>query len=96
MPRTLVRSSFAVVTLFSLAGCALARPRPAAAPAQAGDLEAAGISRSLPAQLDSIMAAAIADAATPGAAIAIGHHGRVVYTNGWGQDGLGGERAAGQ
>ena len=47
-------------------------------------LAAAGISDALPHQLDSIMTAAIADHASPGIAIAIGHHGRIVYTHGWG------------
>ncbi len=31
-----------------------------------------------------MMTAAIADHASPGITIAIGHHGRIVYTNGWG------------
>lgn len=50
-----------------------------------GALEAVAISAALPRQLDSIMTAAIADHASPGITIAIGHHGRIVYTNGWGK-----------
>ena len=42
------------------------------------------MSDALPGQLDSIMRAAIADHASPGITIAIGHHGRIVYTRGWG------------
>ena len=52
--------------------------------APANALEAAGISRELPRQLDSMMTAAIADHASPGITVAIGHHGRVVYAHGWG------------
>jgi len=85
MTRRFARSSFAAVALLSLVACAMARTRPAATSVQTGALEAAGINRSLPPQLDSIMTAAIADHASPGVTIAIGHHGRIVYTNAWGQ-----------
>jgi len=81
MPRTRVLAPFAAVALLAITGCP--RPRPTA-PQSAGALVAAGISDALPRQLDSIMTAAIADHASPGITIAIGHHGRVVYTHGWG------------
>jgi CubicO group peptidase (beta-lactamase class C family) len=69
------------IALLALTGCP--RPRPMATP-PASPLEAAGISATLPAQLDSMMSAAIADHASPGITVAIGHHGRIVYTHGWG------------
>ena len=81
MPRTRALAPIAAVALLALAGCPHPQrtvPRPASA------LEAAGISAALPGILDSIMTAAIADHASPGITIAIGHHGRVVYTHGWG------------
>lgn len=74
---------FAVVVL-SLAGCAGVRTRTASTATPAGTLEAAGMSATLPQQLDSVMTAAIADHASPGITIAIGRHGRIVYTHGWG------------
>jgi CubicO group peptidase (beta-lactamase class C family) len=76
-------STAATVALLVLAGC----PAPttvATNPPPRTALEAAGISAALPGQLDSIMTAAIADHASPGIAIAIGHHGQIVYTHGWG------------
>ena len=81
MPSTRAFAPIAAVALLVLSGCP--RPRPAA-PAPFRALEAAGISAALPRELDSIMTAAIADRASPGIAVAIGHHGRVVYTHGWG------------
>src|SRR5690349_256746 len=73
MPRLRAVAPVAVVALLALTGC----PRPrSATPTPASALVAAGISASLPAQLDSIMSAAIADRASPGITIAIGHHGR--------------------
>ncbi|MFL5560531.1 MAG: serine hydrolase domain-containing protein [Gemmatimonadaceae bacterium] len=83
MSRTSALNSVAVVALFSLPGCPRAST-PTHAPAPVSALESAGISAALPAQLDSIMNAAIADHASPGIAVAIGHHGRIVYTHGWG------------
>ena len=81
MPRTRAFAPIAAVALLALTGCP--RPRPAA-PAPSTALEAAGISAALPRELDSIMTAAIADHASPGITVAIGHHGRIVYTHGWG------------
>ncbi len=43
------------------------------------------MSAALPTTLDSIMRAAIADRATPGGAVTIGRHGRLVVDRGWGQ-----------
>ncbi|HET9004439.1 MAG TPA: serine hydrolase domain-containing protein [Gemmatimonadaceae bacterium] len=80
MPRTRAFAPIAAAALLALTGCP--SPRPMAPPVT--PLEAAGISAALPRALDSIMTAAIADHASPGIALAIGHHGRVVYTHGWG------------
>ena len=44
-----------------------------------------GMNANLPVRLDSIMAAAIADRATPGASITIGRNGRLVVDRGWGR-----------
>lgn len=52
------------------------------APAAPG---AVGMSDALPRQLDSIITAAIADHASPGAAVAVGRHGRLVVQRGWGR-----------
>src|SRR5690349_14767381 len=81
MTRYRALAPVAAVALLSLAGCP--RPRPVA-PAPPNALAAAGMSPALPAELDSIMSGAIADHASPGITIAIGHHGRIVYTHGWG------------
>lgn len=43
------------------------------------------MSEALPRQLDSIVAAAIADRASPGVAIAVGRYGRLVFQQGWGR-----------
>jgi CubicO group peptidase (beta-lactamase class C family) len=72
------------VAVIAVAGCASAHatetvPRPAPSP-----LAAAGMSDALPARLDSLMTAAIADHASPGITLAIGRHGRIVYTHAWG------------
>lgn len=80
MTRYRALAPVAAAALLSLAGCP--RPRPIAPAPNA--LAAAGISPALPAELDSIMTAAIADRASPGITVAIGHHGRIVYTHGWG------------
>ena len=60
------------IALLALTGCP--RPRPMATP-PASPLEEAGISATLPAQLDSMMAASIADHASTGITIAIGRPG---------------------
>ncbi|HEX6558324.1 MAG TPA: serine hydrolase domain-containing protein [Longimicrobiales bacterium] len=56
-----------------------ARPDP-----NAGKAVAAGLSPSLFTTLDSIMSRAIADSVTPGGAIAVGRHGRLVVLRGYG------------
>ena len=43
------------------------------------------MSPALPARLDSIITSAIADHASPGAAIAVGRYGRIVLQRGWGR-----------
>jgi CubicO group peptidase (beta-lactamase class C family) len=45
----------------------------------------AGFAPDLSARLDSIVEAAIADGATPGAAVAVGRHGRLVHLRGYGR-----------
>jgi CubicO group peptidase (beta-lactamase class C family) len=59
-------------------------PVPVIAPLPAARPEEVGMAPSLPATIDSIMNAAIADRAAPGAAIAIGRHGRIVKLQGYG------------
>lgn len=81
MTRYRALAPVAAAALLSLAGCPSPRQ---VAPAPVSALAAAGINPALPAQLDSIMTAAIADHASPGITVAIGHHGRIVYTHGWG------------
>lgn len=81
------------VLLLSLAACAAPRTVAAPAPAPlvplhtlaAAPLAAVGMSAALPEELDSIVAAAIADRASPGVAIAIGRHGRLVVNRSWGR-----------
>src|SRR5438067_1878793 len=81
----------ALLALLALVACAGARTTPVPPPAAAPDRlvtaapEAAGMNAALPRTLDSIVTAAIADHATPGAAIAVGHHGRLVLLRGWGR-----------
>lgn len=89
MPRLRFRPTFVfpvLAVLAVLAGCAARGPSstaPAVRPAASG-LAAAGLAPALIPELDSIMTAAIADHASPGITVAIGHHGRIVYTQGWG------------
>jgi CubicO group peptidase (beta-lactamase class C family) len=45
----------------------------------------AGFSETLPSRIDSLMRAAIADGVTPGAAVAVGRHGRLVHLAGYGR-----------
>lgn len=88
--------------LLSLAACAA--PRTVAAPAPArlvplgalapAPLAVVGMSAALPQELDSIVAAAIADRASPGVAIAIGRHGRLVVNRSWGRTDWAREAAA--
>ena len=59
-------------------------PDQAAAQLPGARPEAVGMNPSVVATIDSIMNAAIADRATPGAAIAIGRHGRIVKMQGYG------------
>ena len=47
--------------------------------------DAVGMSDALEHRLDSIVTAAIADRASPGVAIAVGRHGRLVLERGWGK-----------
>jgi CubicO group peptidase (beta-lactamase class C family) len=57
-------------------------PRPLAlVPATPAEV---GMRADLPARVDSLIEAAIADGATPGAAVAIGRHGRLVVLRGYG------------
>jgi CubicO group peptidase (beta-lactamase class C family) len=44
-----------------------------------------GLHPGLPAQLDSILEAALAEGAAPGAAVAVGRHGRLVHLNAYGR-----------
>ena len=70
-----------------------ARPAPAYVPVSAP--AEAGMSDRLRPALDSILNAAIADRATPGAAVAVGRNGRVVVSAGYGHtDWAGGAPAA--
>jgi CubicO group peptidase (beta-lactamase class C family) len=46
---------------------------------------AVGLHPGLPVQLDSLIAAAVAEGAAPGAAIAVGRWGRLVHVNGYGR-----------
>ena len=62
-----------------------ATPRPKSMPDElASALKKARLDYSLPARLDSIVTAAIADHASPGAAIAVGRNGRLAYLRGYG------------
>jgi beta-N-acetylhexosaminidase len=45
----------------------------------------AGMDSHLPATIDSIVATALADGAAPGAAVAVGRHGRIVHLAGYGR-----------
>ena len=97
MPRTRAAAP-AVLLLAAFTGCAaapratttaansaamIAPPPPARlVPAALADV---GMSEALPRQLDSIVTAAIADRASPGAAIAVGRYGRLVLQRGWGR-----------
>jgi CubicO group peptidase (beta-lactamase class C family) len=96
MPRTRAVAP-AVLLLAALTGCAAA-PRATTTPAGAAPAAAApparlvpaapadvGMSAALPRQLDSIVVAAIADRASPGAAIVVGRYGRLVLERGWGR-----------
>ena len=47
--------------------------------------EGVGMRASLPAKLDSLLHAAIADSVAPGAALAVGRHGRLVHLTGYGR-----------
>ncbi len=63
-------------------------PRPAlpvAATLPVGGAAPAGFSAALVTTLDGIMADAIADGATPGAALVVGHGGRIVLERSWGR-----------
>lgn len=51
-----------------------------------GAPEAVGLHASLPAVLDSLLRVAIADRVTPGAALAVGRHGRLVHLEGYGRN----------
>ncbi|MGD8867549.1 MAG: serine hydrolase [Gemmatimonadales bacterium] len=71
------------VLAWSAAACApraeVGAPLPTAAPADVG-MSAAGLAR-----VDSVIEAAIADSAAPGAALAVGRHGRLVRLRGYGR-----------
>ena len=73
-PRTTVSGGSVVVPAVAAAPATLALASPSSV----------GMSSALPARLDSILVAAIADRATPGAAVAIGRNGRLVVDRGWG------------
>lgn len=101
MSSTSVRPApIALALLLSLAACAA--PRTAAAPAPMAPVSAlmtappaaVGMSPALQQELDSIVAAAIADRASPGIAIAIGRHGRLVVNDAWGRTDWAQEAAA--
>ncbi|MBA3673089.1 MAG: hypothetical protein H0W68_13855, partial [Gemmatimonadaceae bacterium] len=81
---TQIRATFALIAVLSLPVAGRAQVTSSAKFASGETLQASGISAALPGQLDSIMTAAIANHASPGITIAIGRHGRVVYTHGWG------------
>lgn len=49
------------------------------------DLAAVGMSPGLHAALDSILGAAVADSAAPGAVVAVGRYGRLVHLRGYGR-----------
>ncbi|HXG69020.1 MAG TPA: serine hydrolase domain-containing protein [Gemmatimonadaceae bacterium] len=89
-----VTASAAVTFLLTLAACASPRtvaapPAPAPLPVESSLVltspETVGMSNALPEQLDSIVTAAIADRASPGVAIMIGRHGRLVVDRSWGR-----------
>jgi CubicO group peptidase (beta-lactamase class C family) len=75
----------------ALTGCARSAPAAAPAPLPAAGSPvpaspvAVGMDASLPARIDSIVLAAIADGAAPGAAVAIGRWGRIVHMRGYGR-----------
>lgn len=66
----------------------IAAPQPLRVPATATLVAATpasvGMDPSLPARLDSIVRVALAEGAAPGAAIAVGRHGRLVHLQGYG------------
>jgi CubicO group peptidase (beta-lactamase class C family) len=86
----------AAALLCALAGCGgpaaparvpLPTPSPSAVPAEKMPRTApagAGMDAALPARLDSIVEAALAVGAAPGAALAVGRHGRLVHLRGYG------------
>src|SRR5688572_24998314 len=90
----------ALALLLALAACAA--PRTVGAPAPMAPVSAlvtappaaVGMSPALAQELDSIVAAAIADRASPGVAIAIGRHGRLVVNDAWGRTDWAQEAAA--
>lgn len=55
-------------------------PRPVAAP-----LAEVGMREDLPSRLDAIISRALADSLSPGAAVAVGRHGRIVHIRGYGR-----------
>jgi CubicO group peptidase (beta-lactamase class C family) len=94
MPRTLALMSITAATLLAIMACAApARqtiaPVPHTVPAvlrlTPAPPDAVGMSGALEHQLDSIVTAAIADHASPGVAITIARHGRLVVDRGWGR-----------
>jgi len=84
-----------IVSAAALAALVLAGARPgAAAPASGQEARAwpreepadsAGMSAERLAEVDRVLEAAIADSATPGAALAVGRHGRIVRLRGYGR-----------
>jgi CubicO group peptidase (beta-lactamase class C family) len=91
-----MRAFAVILAVVALAACGSPPPPPAAVPAApvvppvAERLEAAapgsvGMAANLPARLDSILDAAIAAGITPGAAVAVGRHGRMVHLAGRGR-----------
>jgi CubicO group peptidase (beta-lactamase class C family) len=85
-------SSAHVATTASVPSAALASPvgawAVAAAPPSrltAAAPSAVGMSDALPARLDSIVTAAIADRASPGVVVAVARHGRLVVDRAWGK-----------
>jgi CubicO group peptidase (beta-lactamase class C family) len=83
----MVGRRFPIVALVLACACAQvpapATPRPGDAMMVSPD--EAGFSPALPARLDSILSAAIAEGAAPGAALAVGRHGRLVHLRGYGR-----------
>ncbi|HEY8483990.1 MAG TPA: serine hydrolase domain-containing protein [Longimicrobiales bacterium] len=87
-------TGFLVTTLCLTAACAPSHPPQTPAPAPAPQSppalllarpEEVGMSPDLPALLDSILHAALATGAAPGAALAVGRHGRLVHLRGYGR-----------